>query len=76
MGIPLGEGTPDHSTLKPMRQRLPAAVFEEVLQFVLGIAEAKKLIDGKTMGLDSTTLEANAAMAVAWRALLSFPGRT
>jgi hypothetical protein len=33
-----------------------------VFQFVLGIAEAKELIAGKTVGVDSTTLEANAAM--------------
>jgi transposase len=62
LGIPLGEGTPDHSTLTNTRKRLPAEVFEEVFQFVLGIAEAKKLIAGKTVGVDSTTLEANAAM--------------
>ena len=37
-------------------------VFEEVFQFVLGIAVAKKLISGKTVGVDSTMLEANAAM--------------
>jgi transposase len=42
--------------------RLPQEVFAEVFQFVLGIAEAKKLIAGKTVGVDSTTLEANAAM--------------
>jgi transposase len=62
LGIPLGEGTPDHSTLTNTRKRLPAAVFEEVFRFVLGIAAAKKLIAGKTVGVDSTTLEANAAM--------------
>ncbi len=62
LGIPLGERTPDHSTLTNTRKRLPAEVFEEVFQFVLGIAEAKKLIAGKTVGVDSTTLEANAAM--------------
>ena len=62
LGIPLHEGTPDHSTLTNTRQRLPQDVFEEVFQFVLGIAEAKKLIAGKTVGVDSTTLEANAAM--------------
>ena len=62
LGIPLGERTPDHSTLTNTRQRLPAEVFEEVFQFVLGIAEAKRLIAGKTVGVDSTTLEANAAM--------------
>lgn len=62
LGIPLGEGTPDHSTLTNTRKRLPAEVFEEVFQFMLGIAEAKKLIAGQTVGVDSTTLEANAAM--------------
>lgn len=62
LGIPLDQGTPDHSTLSTTRQRLPAEVFEEVFQFVLGIADAKKLIAGKTVGVDSTTLEANAAM--------------
>ena len=62
LGIPLHEGTPDHSTLTNTRKRLPQEVFEEVFQFVLGIAEAKKLIAGKTVGVDSTTLEANAAM--------------
>jgi transposase len=62
LGIPLHEGTPDHSTLTNTRKRLPQDVFEEVFQFVLGIAEAKKLIAGKTVGVDSTTLEANAAM--------------
>jgi transposase len=62
LSIPLDQGTPDHSTMTKTRKRLPAEVFEEVFQFVLGIAEAKELIAGKTVGVDSTTLEANAAM--------------
>jgi len=62
LGIPLGQSTPDHSTLTNTRKRLPQEVFEEVFQFVLSIAAAKKLIVGKTVGVDSTTLEANAAM--------------
>jgi transposase len=62
LGMPLDDSTPDHSTLTKTRKRLPAEVFEEVFQFVLGIAEAKKLIAGQTVGVDSTTLEANAAM--------------
>jgi Transposase DDE domain len=37
-------------------------VFAEVFEFVLSIAQAKKLLSGKTVGVDSTTLEANAAM--------------
>ncbi|HEX3146877.1 MAG TPA: transposase [Gemmataceae bacterium] len=62
LGISLDERTPDHSTLTNTRKRLPAEVFTEVFEFVLGIAAAKKLIAGKTVGVDSTTLEANAAM--------------
>jgi transposase len=62
LGVPLDEGTPDHSTLTLTRKRLPGEVFEEVFQFVLGIAAAKQLIAGTTVGVDSTTLEANAAM--------------
>jgi hypothetical protein len=37
-------------------------VFDEVFQFVLKIAVATKLGSGKTVAVDSTTLEANAAM--------------
>jgi len=62
LGVPLNEGTPDHSTMTNTRKRLPPEVFAEVFQFVLAIAEAKKLIGGKTVGVDSTMLEANAAM--------------
>lgn len=62
LGIPLDENTPDHSTMTNTRKRLPVEVFDEVFQFVLAIAETKKLIAGQTVGVDSTTLEANAAM--------------
>jgi transposase len=62
LGIALGYQTPDHSTLTNTRKRLPPEVFEEVFQFVLRIAVAKDLVAGKTVGVDSTMLEANAAM--------------
>jgi len=62
LGLGLDEKTPDHSTLTNTRKRLPAEVFSEVFQFVLQIASQKKLLAGKTVGVDSTTLEANAAM--------------
>ena len=62
LGIPLEEATPEHSTLTNTRKRLPAEVFDEVFQFVLSIAAEKKLLSGKTVGVDSTLLEANAAM--------------
>jgi transposase len=62
LGIPLDKSTPDHSTLSVTRRRLPPELFDEVFQFVLQIAADKKLLSGKTVGVDSTTLEANAAM--------------
>jgi transposase len=62
LGLTLEENSPDHSTLSLTRRRLPAEVFDEVFQFVLKIAADKKLLSGKTVGVDSTTLEADAAM--------------
>jgi transposase len=62
LGLPLNESSPDHSTLSLTRRRLPPEVFTEVFQFVLKIAAKKKLLSGKTVGVDSTTLEADAAM--------------
>ncbi len=62
LGIPLDETTPDPKTLSNTRRRLPEEVFTEVFQFVLGIAAEKKLLSGQTVGVDSTLLEADAAM--------------
>jgi transposase len=62
LGIPLGEATPDHSSLTKIRQRLPLDVHERVFIRVLALAQEKKLLRGKTVALDATTLEANAAM--------------
>jgi len=62
LGIPLGEDSPDHSSLSYIRQRLPHSVHEAVFVWVLALAHEKKLLKGKTVGVDSTTLEAAAAM--------------
>jgi transposase len=62
LGIALNETTPDHSSLTVIKQRLPLAVHEQVFAFVLRVAQEKKLLRGKTVAVDSTTLEANAAM--------------
>jgi transposase len=62
LGVPLTEATPDHSSLTRIRQRLPLAVHEQVFTFVLKVAQQKKLLRGKTVAVDATTLEANAAM--------------
>jgi transposase len=62
LGVPLGEPTPDHSSLTRIRQRLPLDAHEQVFTFVLRVAHQKKLLRGKTVAVDATTLEANAAM--------------
>jgi transposase len=62
LGTPLTEDTPDHSSLTRVRERLPLAVHAEVFQMVLKMAAEKGLLKGKTVAVDSTTLEADAAM--------------
>jgi transposase len=62
LGVPLSEDAPDHSSLSRVRDRLPLEVHAEVFQMVLKVAAAKGLLKGKTVAVDSTTLEANAAM--------------
>jgi transposase len=62
LGIPLDKPTPDHSTLSTTRDRLPLEVHEKAFQFVLKLAGLKKLLSAKTVAVDSTFLEANAAM--------------
>jgi transposase len=62
LGVPLGEESPEHSSLSYIRDRLPVEVHEQVFVKVLAIAHDKKLLRGKTVAIDATTLEANAAL--------------
>jgi len=62
LGLAVTEPVPDHSSLTVIRRRLPLAVHELVFQKVLGILESRGLVKGKTVSVDATTLEANAAM--------------
>lgn len=62
LGIALDERTPDHSSMSRIRRRLPLEVHEEVFGKILTILGRHKLIHGKTVGVDATTLEANAAL--------------
>jgi transposase len=62
LGVAWNEKTPDHSSLSKIRQRLPLSVHDQVFAFVLKVAQDKKLLRGKTVAVDATTLEANAAM--------------
>jgi len=62
LGIPLSEETPFHSTISRTRQRLPVHVHAEVFQWIISALHQHGLVQGKTLGIDATTLEANAAM--------------
>jgi transposase len=62
LGFALDESTPDSSSLCRIRQRLDVEVHQAVFQMVLEILEKRDLLRGKTIGIDATTLEANAAL--------------
>ena len=62
LGYTITETTPDHSTLSVIRTRLPAEVFQEIFGWALQRLTDAGLVKGKTIGVDATTLEANAAM--------------
>jgi len=62
LGYTLTQPTPEHSSLSRIRRRLDVETHEEVFGFVLKILAQEKLIRGQTIGVDATTLEANAAM--------------
>jgi hypothetical protein len=60
--VHLTESTPDHSTLSRIRQRLPVEVHDEVFTWILTVLAKADLLKGKTVAVDATTLEANAAL--------------
>jgi len=62
LGLEVGEGAPDHSSLTRIRQRLPLEVHLKVFTMLLDVAREKGILRGKTLAIDATTLEANAAM--------------
>jgi transposase len=62
LGIALTTGTPEHSSMTRIRKRLPEEVFEKVFTFVLRVGVEHGLVQGTTIAVDATTLEANAAM--------------
>ena len=62
LGLSLNEGTPDHSTISRTRRLIDVETHSEVFSWVLSRLSETGLVDGKTIGIDATTLEANAAM--------------
>ena len=60
--IGLDEDTPDHSTISRTRRLMDVETHRKVFLWVLGVLADQGLLKGKTVGVDATTLEANAAM--------------
>jgi len=62
LGIPLTKNPPCHSALSKIRRRIDLETHQIVFSFVLKVVAKHGLVKGKTIGIDATTLEANAAM--------------
>lgn len=57
-----GERVPDHSSLSKTRSRLSLEAHEQVFTWVLKLITEKGLVKGKRIGVDGSTMEANAAL--------------
>ena len=62
LGVGLNEMPPDHSTISRTRRLIDVETHRAVFGWVLELLAEKGLLKGKTIGIDGTTLEANAAM--------------
>jgi transposase len=58
----LTEETPDHSTISRTRRLYSVETHRAVFRWVLKIVGEEGLLEGKTVSIDATTLEANAAL--------------
>ena len=58
----LTEETPDHSTISRTRRLYSVETHKAVFRWVLKILAEEGLVEGKTVSIDATTLEANAAL--------------
>lgn len=62
LGYTLEDPTPDHSTISRTRRLLSVETHQETFTWVLGVLAKSGLLRAKTLGIDATTLEANAAL--------------
>lgn len=62
VGIPLEKNAPDHTTISRTRRLVDVETHREVFAWILGLLADAGLVKGKQIGIDATTLEANAAM--------------
>ena len=62
LGYSLEERTPDESTLRKTRQRMPEDAFDRVFAYVREVCRSQGLVKGQAVGTDSTAIDANASM--------------
>jgi transposase len=62
LGLVLPEAPPDHSTISRTRRLIDVETHEAVFTWILHRLADAGLVQGKTIGIDATTLEANAAL--------------
>lgn len=62
LGVGLNEMAPDHSTISRTRRLIDVETHQAVFRWVLQLLAESGLLRGKTVGIDATTLEANAAL--------------
>ena len=62
LGLELHEAPPDHSTVSRTRRLIDLETHQAVFTWVLHRLADAGLVKGKTIGIDATTLEANAAL--------------
>lgn len=62
LGYEITDATPVHSTISRTRRLIDIETHEKVFDWVLQALGKSGLLRGKTLGVDATTLEANAAL--------------
>jgi len=62
LGAGLTGTVPDYSTVSRTRRLIDVETHAEVFAWMLSVLARAGLVDGKTIGVDASTLEANAAM--------------
>ena len=62
LDVAFPESVPDHSTISRTRRRIDLETHQAVFTWVLERLAESGLLKGRTLGVDATTLEANAAL--------------
>jgi transposase len=62
LGLGLDEVPPEHSTISRTRRLIDVETHRAVFTWILQVLATANLVKGKTIGIDATTLEANAAL--------------